>query len=176
MVNGEIYLTTPETGLNVVEGTALRPLPGTDRLKGEPYPILLPYDEKRLLVGTRQDGLFLYDGLALERFTTADQSIASKELYRGIVLPDQTFALTTTNSGLIILDRNGRRVTVANRGNGLASDTVYFAMRDREGALWLGLDNGITRVETPSRSPISARTMVWELRHWPPSASMGVCS
>ena len=150
MVNGQVYLTTPETGLNVIEGTTLRPLPGTDRLKGEPYPILLPYDEKRLLVGTRLDGLFLYDGRALERFTTVDQSFTSTELYRGIVLPDQTFALTTTDSGLIILDRNGRRVFTANRGNGLPSDTVYFAMRDREGALWLGLDNGIARVETPS--------------------------
>ncbi len=54
MVNGQVYLTTPETGLNVIEGTTLRPLPGTDALKGEPYPILLPYDEKRLLVGTRR--------------------------------------------------------------------------------------------------------------------------
>jgi len=150
MANGQIYLTTPETGLNVIEGTTLRPLHGTDRLKGEPYPILLPYDEKRLLVGTRLDGFFLYDGRALERFTTVDQSPTSTELYRGIVLPDRTFALTTTNSGLIILDRDGRRVFTANRGNGLPSDTVYFAMRDREGALWLGLDNGIARVETPS--------------------------
>jgi signal transduction histidine kinase/CheY-like chemotaxis protein len=149
MANGQIYLTIPETGLNVIEGTTLRPLPGTDRLKGEPYPILLPYDEKRLLVGTRLDGFFLYDGRALERFTV-DPSLTSAELYRGIVLPDRTFALTTTNAGLIILDRNGRRVFTANLGNGLPSDTVYFAMRDREGALWLGLDNGISRVETPS--------------------------
>ena len=101
-------------------------------------------------MGTRLGGFFLYDGRALERFTTVDQSLAFTELYRGIVLPDQTFALTTTNAGLTILDRNGRRVFTANRGNGLPSDTVYLAMRDREGALWLGLDNGIARVETPS--------------------------
>src|SRR5262245_19869238 len=91
LVNGEIYLTTPENGLNVVEGTNLRPLPGTDRLKGEPYPILLPYDEKRLLVGTRLNGLFLYDGRTLEPFTAVDPYVASSELYRGIALPDQTF-------------------------------------------------------------------------------------
>src|SRR4029450_4845137 len=103
------------------------------------------------LVGTRLDGLFLYDGRALRRFTTDfDPLLRSAELYRGIVLPDQTFALTTTDAGLIILDRKGRRVIAANRGNGLPSDTVYFAMQDREGALWLGLDNGIARVETPS--------------------------
>jgi signal transduction histidine kinase/DNA-binding response OmpR family regulator len=151
LVNGQVYLTTPETGLNVIEGTTLKPLPGLDALKGEPYPILLPYDQKRVLVGTRRDGLFLYDGRALSRFTTDfDPVFRSAELYRGIVLPDQTFALTTADAGLVILDRNGRRVIAANRGNGLPSDTVYFAMQDREGALWLGLDNGIARVETPS--------------------------
>ena len=151
LVNGQVYLTTPETGLNVIEGTTLKPLPGMDALKGEPYPILLPYDQKRVLVGTRLDGLFLYDGRALSRFTTDfDPVFRSAELYRGIVLPDQTFALTTADAGLVILDRNGRRVIAANRGNGLPSDTVYFAMQDREGALWLGLDNGIARVETPS--------------------------
>jgi hypothetical protein len=36
------------------------------------------------------------------------------------------------------------------RSNGLPSDTVYYAMRDREGALWLGQDAGVARVEIPS--------------------------
>ncbi len=40
-----------------------------------------------------------------------------------------------------------------NRANGLPSDVVYFVMPDREGALWLGLDSGIARVEVPS--PVS---------------------
>ena len=28
----------------------------------EAYPIVIPYDDTRLLMGTRSDGLFLYDG------------------------------------------------------------------------------------------------------------------
>ncbi len=40
-----------------------------------------------------------------------------------------------------------------NRDNGLPSDVVYFVMPDREGALWLGLDAGLARLEVPS--PVS---------------------
>jgi hypothetical protein len=36
------------------------------------------------------------------------------------------------------------------RSNGLPSDTVYYALRDREGALWLAQDAGVARVEIPS--------------------------
>ena len=36
------------------------------------------------------------------------------------------------------------------RPQGLSTDVVYFVMPDREGGLWLGLDSGIARVETPA--------------------------
>ena len=75
------------------------------------------------------------------------------QLYRGIVLPGPTFGFETLSAGLVTIDAAGREVMHISRANGLPSDTVYYAMRDREGALWLGLDNGVTRVETPS--PVS---------------------
>ena len=77
----------------------------------------------------------------------------STQLYRGIVLPGPTFGFETLSAGLVTIDAAGREVMHISRANGLPSDTVYYAMRDREGALWLGLDNGVTRVETPS--PVS---------------------
>ena len=53
LIDGRIYLTMPESGLNVLEGETFRALPGTERLGREPYPVLLRYDDRRLLVGTR---------------------------------------------------------------------------------------------------------------------------
>jgi hypothetical protein len=151
LVDGRIYLTMPETGLNVLEGDKFRPLPGTESLGLEPFPIILRLDEKRLLIGTRQRAFFLYDGSTLVPFPTELDALATTgQLYRGVALPDGTIALTTTSGGMGILDRQGRRVTTVSRANGLPSDVVYFAMPDREGSLWLGLDNGMARVETPS--------------------------
>ena len=151
LVDDRLYLTTPEAGLNVLEGDTLRALAGTERLAREPFPVILRYDDKRLLVGTRSDGLFLYDGAALVPFPTElDQHFKTTQIYRGIVLPDQTIALTSTTGGLSVIDRQGRRVSQVARPQGLSTDVVYFVMPDREGGLWLGLDSGIARVETPA--------------------------
>ena len=154
VVDGRVYVVTPENGLNVVENDRLRPLPGTERLVNEPFPVLLRYDETRLLVGTRGDGLFLYDGTALVPFTTElDAWMKQAQLYRGTSLPDGTFALSTTSAGMGIVDRQGKRVALVNRAAGLPSDVVYYTMQDEEGALWLATDIGVARVETPS--PVS---------------------
>jgi signal transduction histidine kinase/CheY-like chemotaxis protein len=154
VIDGRLYISMPESGLNVLEGDKFRPLPGTERLGREPYPVLLRYDEGRLLVGTRAAGLFLYDGTRLTPFPTPlDAELKSTQLYRGESLADGTFALTTTSAGLFIIDRQGQPVIQVNRANGLPSDVVYFVMADREGALWLGLDAAIARVEVPS--PVS---------------------
>jgi signal transduction histidine kinase/CheY-like chemotaxis protein/ligand-binding sensor domain-containing protein len=150
-VDGRIYVPTPESGLTVLEGTTLKALPGTEQLKGEPFPVIVRYDDNRLLIGTRRDGFYLYDGAALTRFATEfDDRLAATQVYRGTLLPDGSFVITTTSAGFFIMDRQGRRVVSVDRASGLMSDTVYFALRDREGALWLGQDAGVTRVDTPS--------------------------
>jgi signal transduction histidine kinase/CheY-like chemotaxis protein len=152
--DGRLYISMPETGLNVLEADAFKPLPGTRQLALEPYPIILRYDEKRLLVGTRSNGLFLYDGATLTPFRTdSDAAFAASQIYRGARLPDGTFALTSTAGGLFIVDHQGRTVMHVTRANGLPSDVVYFVMSDREGALWVGMDSGTARLEVPS--PVS---------------------
>jgi signal transduction histidine kinase/CheY-like chemotaxis protein/ligand-binding sensor domain-containing protein len=154
LVRDRLHLTTPEHGLVAIDGETIRPLPGTQRLSGEPFPIIFEYDEKRLLIGTRAQGLFLYDGSALTPFPTElDHHFKTLGIYRGTVLPDGTFALASVSGGLSIIDRNGRRVSQVARAHGLASDTVYFVAADRDGGLWLGLDTGVARVETPA--PVS---------------------
>ena len=59
LVDGRVYVPVPESGLNVLEHDTLRPLPGTERLANEPFPVVLRYDAKRLLIGTRNDGAVL---------------------------------------------------------------------------------------------------------------------
>ncbi len=154
LVDGQMYVTMPESGLNVLEGDTFRALPGTMSLAREVYPVVLRYDERRLLVGTRSNGLFLYDGSALVPFPTElDALIKSGNLYRGIVMPSGTIAFAMTRGGLAIMDRQGRLVTALDQNHGLPSNAVYYLMTDREGAVWAALERGVARIETPS--PVS---------------------
>jgi signal transduction histidine kinase/CheY-like chemotaxis protein len=151
VLDGRVYVTMPETGLNILEGDSFRPLPGTSSLGREVYPVVLRFDERRLLIGTRANGLFLYDGQGLTPLPTEiDSVIKGNTLYRGLLLPDGTIALSTTNAGVVIMDRHGRRVAAFDQSRGLPHNAVYYMMVDREGALWTALERGIARIETPS--------------------------
>jgi hypothetical protein len=70
-VDGRVYVPTPEAGLNVLEGGTLKPLPGTAAVGNEAFPVVLRYDERRLLIGTREDGIFLYERGSLTSFVAA---------------------------------------------------------------------------------------------------------
>jgi signal transduction histidine kinase/CheY-like chemotaxis protein len=154
LVNGRIYVATPETGLNVLDGQTFRSLPGTLALAREVYGVVLGYDERRLLVGTRANGLFLYDGTALTPFVTElDDLFKTQSLYRGTELSDGSIALATTGGGFGIIDRQGRRLALVDAAHGLPTTTVYYVMPDREGAIWAALDRGLARIDTPS--PVS---------------------
>jgi len=151
LVEGRIYLTIPETGLNVLDGDTLRPLPGTVSLGREVYPAILKYDDRRLLIGTRLNGLFLYDGSSLVPFATElDGFLKAHSLYRGLILPDTTIAWATTSGGLAIMNRQGQRVELLDEEHGLPSNAVYFLMADREGTLWAAFERGLAHIETPS--------------------------
>jgi len=151
LVDGQLYLTIPETGLNVLEGDTFRPLPGTASLGTEVYPVVLRYDARRLLIGRRFGGFSLYDGATLTPFPTElEEFLTGASIYRGIALPDGSIALSTTNAGMAIMDREGRRLMTLGRAQGLPSDAIYNLMVDREGAIWTVGERGIGRVEYPS--------------------------
>ncbi|MDP2318951.1 MAG: response regulator [Acidobacteriota bacterium] len=152
--NGALYIGQTDQPLMRLNGDALEPVPGTGQMGSEPYPIIIPFDGSRLLMGTRRDGVFLYDGKSMQPFATgADERFKSSNLYRGFNLPNGTIALTTTAGGMVILDRTGRVIDEIDQADGLAAPSVYYVMPDHEGGLWLALSVGLARVE--AQSPFS---------------------
>ena len=91
------------------------------------YPVILRYDERRLLIGTRLNGLFLYDGAALTPFLTeADDWLKRASVYRGLALPDGTIRLfLLPPAASAIIDRQGRQVAIIDQPRGLPSNAIY---------------------------------------------------
>ena len=108
-----------------------------------------PQSQRHLLIGTRSNGLFLYDGASLAPFATAaDARLKPNTLYRGLALPDGTFALGTTNAGFVMASiGQGHQHGSHQSGEwpGI-TNAAYYMMRDREGALWLAGGRGLSRV------------------------------
>jgi len=153
-VDNTLYIGQTGGPLMRLRGDVFEPVPGAERMGDEPYPAVVRYDQTRLLMGTRRDGLFLYDGAAMQPFATdIDEMLKTRNLYRVFNLPNGTIAVTTTAAGMVVLNREGRLLEQVDQRDGLESPSVYYVMADREGGLWLALGVGLARVE--AQSPFS---------------------
>ena len=151
LVRDKLYVQQSETGLMELANDSLRLVPGGERLSQDRIIVLLPFDNNRILACTRSQGQFIYDGQTFQPFITqADAFLQENQLYHGAVLADGTFALATSRGGLAIIDKQGRLLQIINKISGLKDENVRFLYLDQEGVLWLALNNGLARVETPA--------------------------
>ena len=151
IVNGTIYVATPETGLNILKGDAVEPVPGTKMMAAEPFPVVLGYGDHQLLLGTRTGAFFLHDGTSAAPFPLSFGGLLGQGyVYRGASLPDGTFAIATVGAGLFIVGHDGRLLRHLDATHGLANSIVYYVTADREGAIWLGLGGGVARIDMTS--------------------------
>ena len=93
-----------------------------------------------------EEGRFLrFEGnrlVALDRFAPALNPPLG--IYTSIQLGDGDIAMGTISQGVIILDTTGVITQHISKENGLNNNTVLALQEDRDGNLWLGLDNGIS--------------------------------
>ena len=152
IVRDTLYVHEHNQGLYRMEADSLRLVPGGDRFLDEWLFVMLPFDDTRMLIGTRDNGFFLFDGRGFEDFPTEiDARLQTYTLYfPGAALSDGTFALGTMDAGVFVIDREGRLLRQMNVEDGLPNDNVHYLFVDNENGLWLALDNGIARVEWPA--------------------------
>jgi signal transduction histidine kinase/DNA-binding response OmpR family regulator len=153
--NGNLFVQQQEMGLMQVVNDSLKMVPGGETFSEERIWIMVPYDSdknpKKLLIGTRSKGFYLYDGMMANTFPTeVDDYLKEKELYHGIRLSTGDFALATRLGGLVIMDPNGGLKYIFDKSAGLQDNNVHYVFEDNQGNLWLCLDNGISKIECTS--------------------------
>ena len=153
-IRGHIYTAQNGVGLQEIVGDELRTVPGGDAYKNSGKLFLHPYDDGRILVSARGQLLTVYDGQKVTPFPTqADEYLKKNLTYTSILLADGSLCVTTVSGGAVILSHDGRLLQILNHEAGTVSSTTFSSFQDRDGALWLGTDIGISRVEV--NSPVS---------------------
>jgi signal transduction histidine kinase/DNA-binding response OmpR family regulator len=161
---GKLFIRRHNLGLTQMIGDSLELVPGGALFKDKTIYMMAPYDINgaRILIGTRNFGLYLYDGQAAAPFQTeADDYLKNNRLYHGIALKSSRgdsdhfahfthFALATQLGGLVIIDAGGRLKYIYNKAAGLVNDNVRYLFEDAEGNLWLALNYGISKIEYAS--------------------------
>jgi signal transduction histidine kinase/CheY-like chemotaxis protein/ligand-binding sensor domain-containing protein len=157
LVRGRTYTAQGGIGLQEIVGDELRDLPGGAAYKNGRKLFLHPWDDGRILVSQRDGLLTLYDGQKAVPFPTqADKFLVKQRVYTSTLLPDGGICLTTLLGGALIVNHDGSLRLLLDKGAGLIGGTTYSAFVDREGALWVGQDTGVSRVEV--NSPVSVLT------------------
>ncbi|MGD2085925.1 MAG: response regulator [Candidatus Aminicenantes bacterium] len=126
-------------------------VPGGDAFAKKKIYMMAPYEKNVMLMGTRENGFYKYDGSKAVPFTTgADNYLKEKKLSHGIRLSSGDFALATLFGGLVIIDSRGKLKEIFNKAYGLQDDYVNYVFEDFQGNLWLAMNQGISKIEYAS--------------------------
>lgn len=156
VVNDKYYVAEIGTGLYSITNGSLKLIKGGEHFKDLTIYSMLPLmndtkSDNQILIGTNE-GFYIYGESGLIKFKTeADAYLASDKLYfRGAILRDDTYAYGTQNGGLVLLNKHGKLLKIINKTTGLNDNTVWFVYPSNAGELWLGLNNGIARINYPT--------------------------
>ncbi|MCP5106741.1 MAG: response regulator [bacterium] len=146
--NGDFFIKQDTIGLMKMVNDKLELVPGGEIFKDKKIYMMVPYDSHRLLIGTKKNGFYIYDGTKTEQFSTEwDDYLKDKILYHGIRLASGDFALATQHGGLVIIDSQGHVKKLFTQTHGLADNDVKYVYEDSQKNLWLALNEGIAKIE-----------------------------
>ncbi|MFN7919350.1 MAG: ATP-binding protein [Bryobacteraceae bacterium] len=154
-VNDTLYLTVTNEGLYRMKDGAIERLPaqGLEQSPETLVTALLPFASSRdVLVGTGDGRLQLLDENGLKPFPGGGEPLRKLGISGAgaVSLVDGGIGIGTRGGGLLVLERDGQLRYHLDRAAGIPSDGVLALYRDREGTVWVGLQNGIARVELAS--------------------------
>lgn len=163
-LDGSYYVHQGGVGMMKLVDDQLELLPGGERFADVRTQVMTPFIDAdkpgptgKYLVVPFTGGLFTFDGDKFEPFhSEAEDLLESAAVYKGVTLPNGTFALGTLAGGLFIIDKQGELLLHLDDQSGFPSNTVMAVTLDRQGTLWVATEGGISLLETPS--PLSRYT------------------
>jgi serine phosphatase RsbU (regulator of sigma subunit) len=157
LVNGRLYLGNYKKGLMLLKGNKPVIAPGGSFYSEKDIFVVLPFHSNELLIGVQKKGFYLYNpqtGLSRSvstlgrHFDELNRYFQQIHLYNGIKLQNGHYAFATLDDGLIIVNGQTGEIEFHYDDNtGLPDPTVLYPYESMQGNIWLGLNNGITKIE-----------------------------
>ncbi len=161
IIHGTYYIRIWNRGLcYLTDEDTLELVPGGEIFADERIYVILPYDEKQVLLGSRTMGFFLYDGETFKPFQVEiDPEILKAVYLPGIALDNGNFVINTFAAGTYLIDHNGKLIQKFTTENGLQDGSTSFTYLDSRGVLWMPLFNGISKVNLNSSTTVLDNNM-----------------
>jgi ligand-binding sensor domain-containing protein/signal transduction histidine kinase len=147
---GDLWVGTDGGGLNRVKRSRFRTLPGTENWVVQS---VSPDARGGLWIGCNGGELAHWTGGALQRYRTTQESVPPSVKSVTVDRQDRVW-VGTWGRGLFSLDEDVLQPIVA---AGLFQAAVVAIHQDRQGAIWLGLQEGLARIDSDGLSLFSTK-------------------
>jgi ligand-binding sensor domain-containing protein/DNA-binding CsgD family transcriptional regulator len=143
-VNNELLAQEFKSGLKVFKNNHWVIKCADKRILNSIITSIVPYRGDTVLITTLKAGLFLLHGDQLTRLeTTNDKTFYNDRINGAIQITDQLYAIGTTSSALLIVNKAGKIERQFSYAEGLNNSNIRSILLDQHQNLWLGLDDGI---------------------------------
>jgi len=143
-VKGEVLVQLQQDGLRAFDGKSFQPLPGSSSyLEGQSIVEMLPWRGDSTLIFTNRQGIHLMYGGRYKRWPNSIDYYQKQHIQCAAPLQSGGLAIGTELGGLLLLDDNGRITRQMGKREGLQTNNIHALLCDRNGNLWMGMDNGI---------------------------------
>lgn len=141
-----LFIHRVNKGLYEITEGELKFIPGSEVFYNNEIRVMIPFEKQSFLVGTVEQGMFVYNGKEFSRWEApVNEILMRSEINRGLVT-DNRIILGTIVNGLFILDKYGNLLNHINSDNFLQNNTVLGLCSDNENNFWVGLDKGLDHV------------------------------
>ena len=111
--------------------------------------VLVYKKNQKLIFLTQNNGFYTLEN-EYELSSELSDFLKDKSIYNAKQLSDGSFVLGTISNGAFYVKPTGEIQYVLNQKNGLSNNTVLTTFEDKKGDIWLGLDNGIDKIDVTS--------------------------
>lgn len=148
LYNESFYLIS-SLGMHVLQGEKLVPVTGTEKVGKWQVVAMLPYRNQLLLI-TRQQGIYAYDGTSFEKVEFGlNNFLEHKQIYTAFI-QGSILGIGFIQDGVCLYNLSTGQLNHLTAANGLQDNTVHGLLLDVRGNLWLAMNNGIDCVELSS--------------------------
>jgi signal transduction histidine kinase len=159
-VSQSIYIFGNLNGLSEFRNGSLAPV-NQERTVPFLFDLLemLPIGGGKTLLVTGNQGLFQLSDNTIGLFSSpANPFLASNQVTSGAVLSDSSISIGMLRGGILVLTPDGQTKQIIRGITGVTDQLINAQFTDREGNLWLALNNGLAQIEVPSQLTIFGRS------------------
>ncbi|TLP80252.1 ATP-binding protein [Maribacter sp. ACAM166] len=163
IIHGEYIIHDIKTGLHKMVDGELELIEGSEVLAGDRMFTVVPHSDnpvtgkKQFLAGRFYQDFYKYDGEKFEIFESElNQYTKTNLLYKSALLSNGNLVASIIGMGLVVASPEGKLLNILSADQGLQDPSVYSVFVDQDQTVWVGLDNGISKLQL--NSPISTFT------------------